>query len=67
MVGSLLEVGFGRQQPGWIKQLLNEGDRCKSAATAAPNGLYLVAVDYPPRFAVPRLPTGPAFLPDQLS
>ncbi len=66
MVGALLDVGFGRQQPGWIKQLLAEGDRCKSAATAAPNGLYLVDVDYPPRFALPQLPTGPAFLPDQL-
>jgi len=66
MVGSLLEVGFGRQQPSWIKQLLAEGDRCKSAATAAPNGLYLVNVNYPPQFALPQLPTGPAFLPDQL-
>ena len=66
MVGSLLEVGFGRQQPSWIKKLLEDGDRCQCAATAPSNGLYLVDVDYPEHFAMPELPTGPMFLPDQL-
>ena len=67
MIGSLMEVGFGRQEPGWIKKLLSEGDRCKSAATAAPNGLYLVDVRYPDNLGIPNLPLGPLFLPDQLS
>jgi tRNA pseudouridine38-40 synthase len=66
MIGSLMEVGFGRQEPGWIKKLLAQGDRCKSAATAAPNGLYLVDVRYPDNLGIPSLPLGPLFLPDQL-
>ena len=67
IIGSLMEVGFGRQEPGWIKKLLAEGNRCKSAATAAPNGLYLVNVGYPKELGIPNLPRGPLFLPDQLS
>lgn len=67
MIGSLLEVGFGRQEPGWIKRLLTQGDRGKSAATAAPNGLYLVDVRYSGEFGIPNLPLGPMFLPAQLS
>ena len=63
IVGSLLEVGTARQKPLWIQQLLIQGDRCKSAATAAPDGLYLVAVDYPARFGLPALAKGPVFLP----
>jgi len=66
IVGSLLEVGMGRQQPLWIQQLLAAGDRCKSAATAAPDGLYLVAVDYPAKFGLPALVKGPVFLPAEL-
>ena len=53
IVGSLIEVGAGRQQPIWIEQLLATADRSKSAATAAPDGLYLVAVDYPAKFGLP--------------
>ena len=63
IVGSLLEVGTARQKPLWIQQLLAQGDRCKSAATAPPDGLYLVAVDYPARFGLPALAKGPVFLP----
>jgi tRNA pseudouridine38-40 synthase len=66
IVGSLLEVGMGRQEPLWIQQLLAQGDRCKSAATAAPDGLYLVAVDYPAKFGLPSLDKGPVFLPAEL-
>ena len=66
IVGSLMEIGLGRQHPSWIKQLLAEGDRRHSAATAPPNGLYLVDVKYPQQFAIPSLPKGPLFLPDQL-
>ena len=66
IVGSLLDVGIGSKSPIWIKQLLAEADRCKSAATAPPDGLYLVAVDYPPEFGVPMLAKGPVFLPEKL-
>ena len=66
MVGSLMEVGFARQQPDWIAELIAGRDRCKSAATASPNGLYLVDVDYPESFAIASLERGPLFLPGSL-
>ena len=66
IVGSLIEVGVGRQKPKWIEQLLATADRCKSAATAAPDGLYLVAVDYPDKFGLPARVKGPVFLPHKL-
>ena len=66
IVGSLLEVGLGRQPPQWIEQLLAEGNRCNSAATAAANGLYLVGVEYPNYFGLPQLPKGPVFLSEKL-
>lgn len=66
IVGSLMEVGFGRQDPRWIAELLAGKDRCKSAATALPNGLYLVDVDYPQEFGIAELQRGPLFLPDSL-
>jgi tRNA pseudouridine38-40 synthase len=66
IVGSLLEVGFGRQDPQWIAQLIAGKDRCQSAATASPKGLYLVDVDYPQCFDIPRLPRGPLFLSSSL-
>ena len=64
IVGSLMEVGLSRRPASWIKELLNGGDRCKSAATAAPNGLYLVNVTYPDTAEIPKLPKGPLFLPE---
>jgi len=65
IVGSLTEVGLGRRQPQWIKQLLAEGNRCNSAATAAADGLYLVDVEYAHYFGLPQLPKGPVFLPEK--
>jgi len=66
IVGSLMEVGFGRQAPEWIAELIAGKDRCKSAATASPNGLYLVDVDYPESFGIASLERGPLFLPGSL-
>ena len=66
IVGSLLEVGLGRQQPLWIQQLLAAADRRKSAATAVASGLYLVDVEYPDHLGLPQLPKGPVFLPATL-
>ena len=39
-------------------------DRSKSAATAKPNGLYLVDVTYPEEHDLPKGPLGPLFLPN---
>ncbi len=66
IAGSLIKVGAGEAEPGWIKQLLDAKDRTQAAATAKPNGLFLVAVDYPQEFGIPIMPPGPLFLPETL-
>lgn len=66
IVGSLIEVGLQRQGPEWIRHLLEGRDRCKSAATASPCGLYLVDVRYSEMYKLPLLPKGPLFLSNEL-
>ncbi|ABR75063.1 tRNA pseudouridine(38-40) synthase TruA [Actinobacillus succinogenes] len=66
IVGSLMEVGSGRQPVEWMKWLLEQRNRKLAAPTAKPQGLYLVRVTYPERFGIPLSPLGPLFLPDEL-
>jgi tRNA pseudouridine38-40 synthase len=47
MVGSLVEVGRGREPPGWIADILGAADRTRCGPVAPPDGLYLVRVRYP--------------------
>ena len=51
-----------KRKPEWIDRLLCEGQRSSSAATAPARGLYLVDVDYPIEYALPRDKKGPFFL-----
>ncbi len=46
LVGSLLEVGRGRREPGWIAAVLAGCDRRAAGPTAPARGLTLVRVDY---------------------
>ncbi len=64
IVGSLIEIGCGNRDKNWLSELLFLKDRKIAAATARSEGLYLVSVDYPERFALPSAPIGPLFLPD---
>ena len=50
--GSLMEIGAKRQPVSWLKTLLAAKDRSLAAATARPDGLYLMAVSYPTEFVV---------------
>ena len=50
--GSLIEVGAKRQPVSWLQSLLAAKDRSLAAATARPDGLYLMAVSYPPELVV---------------
>ena len=59
IVGSLIVIGQGEQSEHWLGELLASKDRTLAAATAKPNGLYLVDVTYPASFALPRWPWGP--------
>ena len=65
IVGSLIEVGQGKQPPIWIKWLLEQKDRTLAAPTAKAEGLYLVDVIYPEHYGLPHSSLGPLFLPDE--
>jgi tRNA pseudouridine38-40 synthase len=66
IVGSLMVVGRGEQPVEWIDWLLKSKNRTLAGATAKAEGLYLVSVDYPETFSLPKLPVGPLFLPETL-
>ena len=59
-----MEIGCGNKPESWMAELLAAKDRKLAAATARAEGLYLVAVDYPERFGLPRPAMGPLFLGD---
>src|ERR1700733_1504759 len=46
MVGTLLDVGRGKLKAGDIPEIIAAKDRSRSGATAPPQGLYLVGVEY---------------------
>jgi len=47
MVGTLVEVGYGRRPASWPRAVLLGGDRAKAGQTAPPEGLVLTGVKYP--------------------
>jgi tRNA pseudouridine38-40 synthase len=49
IMGSLVEVGRGREEIGWMADILKAADRTKCGPVAPPEGLYLVSVGYEPR------------------
>jgi tRNA pseudouridine38-40 synthase len=53
IVGSLVYVGAGREEPGWIAELMASRDRRKAAPTFAASGLYLAGVEYDPQLRLP--------------
>ncbi len=65
ITGALVAVGSGEKPIEWVAEVLAAKDRRQSAATAKPNGLYLVEVTYPEHFGLPKQPTGPLFLPER--
>jgi len=46
LVGTLVEVGRGRQPVEWITGVLASRDRTTAGPTAPPEGLFLVSVEY---------------------
>jgi tRNA pseudouridine38-40 synthase len=54
IVGSLIDVGSGEQQPDWIATLLAGRDRNLAGVTAAPQGLSFLSVRYPAQFGLPE-------------
>lgn len=54
IVGSLVYIGIGREQPGWLAQVLEAKCRAVAAPTFDASGLYLVGVGYPERYGLPQ-------------
>jgi tRNA pseudouridine38-40 synthase len=46
IVGSLVEVGRGRQPVDWISGVIASRNRAAAGPTAPPHGLFLVRVEY---------------------
>jgi tRNA pseudouridine38-40 synthase len=53
IAGVLMAIGRGEQDPDWAREILRLKDRRCGGVTAAPEGLYLMRVDYPASFSVP--------------
>jgi tRNA pseudouridine38-40 synthase len=53
LVGCLIYVGKGAYPPMWLGELLAARERARAAPTFGPEGLYLSAVVYPPRWQLP--------------
>jgi len=53
IVGSLLEVGAGARDEGWIARLLAGRDRTLAGPTAPPQGLVFLHPLYPPEWGLP--------------
>ena len=47
IVGSVVEVGRGAQDAGWLREVLASGERARAGPTAPAHGLVLVRVRYP--------------------
>lgn len=47
IVGSLVEVGSGKEEVDWISAILRSKDRSIAGPTAPPHGLFLLSVGYP--------------------
>jgi tRNA pseudouridine38-40 synthase len=55
LAGVLMSIGAGEREPDWARQVLEARDRTLGGITASPHGLYLMTVDYPEAFGIPRL------------
>lgn len=54
IMGALVYVGMGRQEPDWVSYLIAQKNRHLSAPTFSAEGLYLAGVDYPDHYALPN-------------
>ena len=47
VVGTLVEVGFGRINPGKFEEIIRAMDRCRAGKSAPAKGLFLTGIEYP--------------------
>lgn len=53
ITGVLVAVGVGDQEPQWVEELLDHGDRTLGGPTVPACGLSLVRVRYPAEYGIP--------------
>ena len=56
IVGVLTMVGSGEQDPAWAGEVLLARSREKGGVTAPASGLYLMGIQYPDIFEIPKSP-----------
>jgi len=54
IAGVLMAIGLGKQEVNWAAKVLAAKDRTVAGVTAPPDGLYLVNIQYPERYAIPE-------------
>ena len=62
IMGVLLAIAADEKPVEWAKQVLESRDRQCGGVTAPAAGLYLVSIDYPQEFAIPKMSMGPYIL-----
>jgi tRNA pseudouridine38-40 synthase len=62
IVGVLVAIGAGDQQPGWARQVLQSLDRTRGGVAAPAHGLSLIEVRYPEGAGI-RVPAMSTLLP----
>jgi tRNA pseudouridine38-40 synthase len=53
IAGTLMKVGLGERETGWVREVLEARDRSVAAPTASPEGLYFVRPRYPAEYQLP--------------
>ena len=59
LVGALVYVGLGRQEPDWMAEVLTARNRDAAAPTFMPDGLYFAKIDYDPKWGLPQEAVSP--------
>ena len=54
IVGSLVYIGKGRYPPQWMGEVMKSRNRNFAAPTFAPDGLYLLNIEYPAKWNLPQ-------------
>ncbi|MGB7843372.1 MAG: tRNA pseudouridine(38-40) synthase TruA [Salinimicrobium sp.] len=47
IVGTLLQIGIGKQEVQWMHEIIQSGDRSKAGASVPAHGLFLTKIEYP--------------------
>lgn len=55
IVGVLVAVGLGREEPKWVNRILAMCDRTQGGVTVPAGGLYLMGIEYPEHFRIPQI------------